>query len=154
MKSKQIVGCKIEEPVGLEVTNRDAVYGSDLIVDLIRAVGIDYVVLNPGSTFRGLHDSIVNYAGNFQPRLILTPHEESSVAIAHGYAKATGQPLVVALHDLVGLMHGSMAIYNAWADRVPVILLGGTGPVDASLRRPGNDWVHTALISGTQFVIT
>jgi thiamine pyrophosphate-dependent acetolactate synthase large subunit-like protein len=149
IKSKQIVGCKIEEPVGLDVTRGNPVYGSDLIVDLIRAVGIEYVVMNPGSTFRGLHDSIVNYTGNLKPRLILTTHEESAVAIAHGYAKATGEPLVVALHDLVGLMHASMAIYNAWADRVPVILLGGTGPVDASLRRPGNDWVHTALISGT-----
>ncbi len=149
MKSKQIVGCKFEEPAGLSVIGGNAVYGSESIVDLIRALGIEYVVMNPGSTFRGLHDSIVNYAGNLRPRLILTPHEESSVAIAHGYAKATGQPLVVALHDLVGLMHASMAIYNAWADRVPVILLGGTGPVDASMRRPGNDWVHTALISGT-----
>lgn len=120
-------------------------YGSDLIVDLLRTFGIDYVAANPGATFRGLHESLVNYAGDERPHLVEVCHEEIGVAMAHGYAKATGRPMAVALHNVVGLTHASMAILNAWCDRVPVLLLGGTGPMDATRRRPWIDWVHTAL---------
>jgi acetolactate synthase-1/2/3 large subunit len=120
-------------------------YGSDLIVDLLQAFGIEYVAANPGATFRGLHESLVNYAGDVRPHLVEVCHEEIGVAMAHGYAKASGRPMAVALHNVVGLVHASMAIFNAWCDRVPVLLLGGTGPMDATRRRPWIDWVHTAL---------
>ena len=123
-------------------------YGSDLIVDLIKAMEIEYVAFNPGSTFRGLHDSIVNYGGNKSPEVITCCHEEISVAIAHGYAKASGRPMVAIVHDVVGLQHATMAIYNAWCDRVPVLVLGGCAPMDSVKRRPWIDWVHTALVQG------
>jgi acetolactate synthase-1/2/3 large subunit len=123
-------------------------YGSDLVVDLLKALGIEYAAFNPGASFRGLHDSLVNYGGDQQPRTVLCTHEEISVALAHGYAKATGRPMVAALHDVVGLQHACMAIFNAWCDRVPVLLLGGTGPMDSSRRRPWIEWIHTALVQG------
>ncbi|HEV7663087.1 MAG TPA: thiamine pyrophosphate-binding protein [Chloroflexota bacterium] len=123
-------------------------YGSDLVVDLLQALGIEYAAFNPGASFRGLHDSLINYGGDLQPRTILCTHEEISVALAHGYAKATGRPMVAALHDVVGLQHACMAIFNAWCDRVPVLLLGGTGPMDSTRRRPWIEWIHTALVQG------
>jgi len=122
-------------------------YGSDLIVDLLRLYDIPYVALNPGSSFRGLHDSLVNYGDN-QPPLIECTHEEIAVGIAHGYAKATGRPMAAILHDVVGLLHGAMAIYYAYLDRVPVLILGATGPMDVARRRPHIDWIHTALVQG------
>ena len=123
-------------------------YGSDLIVDLLAQLGVEYAAFNPGASFRGLHDSLVNYAGDVSPRTVLCCHEEISVALAHGYAKATGRPMVAALHDVVGLQHACMAIFNAWCDRVPVLLLGGTGPMDSTRRRPWIEWIHTALVQG------
>ena len=123
-------------------------YGSDLIVDLLKVFGIEYVALNPGATFRGIHDSIVNYGGNHEPELIECCHEEISVALAHGYAKAAGRPMAAIAHNIVGLQHASMAIFNAWCDRVPVLVLGGTGPMDITKRRPWIDWIHTALVQG------
>jgi len=123
-------------------------YGSDLIVDLLRALGIEYAALNPGATFRGLHDSLINYGGNRQPELIQCSHEEIAVAIAHGYAKAAGRPMAAIVHDIVGLQHASMAIFNAWCDRVPLLVLGGTGPMAVEQRRPWIDWIHTALVQG------
>src|SRR5262249_4148516 len=125
-------------------------YGSDLVVDLLRAVGIDYVALNPGATYRGLHDSLVNYGGNRAPELILTTSEEIAVALAHGYAKARRVPMAAIVHDIVGLQHASMAIFNAFCDRTPVVVLGATGPMDTARRRPWIDWIHTALVQGTQ----
>lgn len=125
-------------------------FGSDLIVDLMRACGIEYAAINPGATFRGIHDSIVNYGGNRAPELILCNHEEIAVAIAHGYAKAKQKPMAAIVHNIVGLQHASMAIFNAWTDREPVIIMGGTGPVDSSRRRPWIDWVHTANVQGNQ----
>ena len=122
----------------------DTVWGSDAIADMLRAMDIPYVLLNPGASFRGLHDSLVNHLGNEQPQMVVVLHEEHAVAIAHGYAKVTGKPLIAILHSNVGLMHGSMAIFDAWVDRVPVIVLGATGPVDAAKRRPWIDWIHTA----------
>ena len=120
------------------------VFGSDAIAAQLRALDLAFVCINPGASFRGLHDSIVNFLGNTDPRIVLCLHEEHAVAIAHGYAKVTGRPIGVILHSNVGLMHASMAIFNAWCDRVPVILLGATGPVDAAKRRPWIDWIHTS----------
>src|SRR5262249_12057070 len=112
------------------------------------ALDIPYIALNPGASYRGLHDSLVNYLGNSQPQMLLCLHEESAVAIAHGYAKVTGRAMAAAVHSNVGLFHATMAIFNAWCDRVPVIVLGATGPVDAVKRRPWIDWIHTARDQG------
>ena len=120
-------------------------YGSDVIVDLLQGFGIEYAALNPGATYRGLHDSIVNYGGN-KPEIITCTHEEIAVAIAHGYAKVTGKPMAAIVHDVVGLLHAAMAIYYAHIDRVPVLVLGATGPLDRSKRRPYIDWIHSALV--------
>ena len=128
-------------------------WGSDAIADLLRALDIPYIALTPGASFRGLHDSLVNHLGNTRPEMLLCLHEEHAVALAHGYARVTGRPLAVALHANVGLMHGTMAIFNAWCDRIPILLLGGVGPIDAVKRRPWVDWIHTmrdlgALVRG------
>src|SRR6201991_4937222 len=131
----------VEQPVG--VVPGAAAYGSDLVVDLLRALGTRYVPPNPGSSCRGLHDSLVNRGGNTDPQLLLCLHEEIAVSLAHGYAKGSGQVGVAAVHDLVGLMHASMAVYDAFCDRVPLLVLGGSGPVDPALRRP-IDWAHSA----------
>jgi len=125
-------------------------YGSDLVVDLLKAFDIEYVAFNPGATFRGIQDSIVNYGGNVKPKVIFCLHEEIAVALAHGYAKAKGKPMATILHNIVGLQHASMAIYNAWCDRVPILVLGGTGPMDTTRRLPRLDWIHTALVQGNQ----
>ena len=119
-------------------------WGSDHIADVMRALGIEYLALTPGASYRGLHDSLVNHLGDTQPGMLLALHEESAVAIAHGYAKITGRPLGVLLHSNVGLMHASMAIFNAWCERVPMLLYGGNGPMDANVRRPFVDWQHTS----------
>ncbi len=119
-------------------------WGSDYIADVMRALGIEYIALTPGASYRGLHDSLVNHLGNAKPGMLLALHEESAVAIAHGYAKITGKPLGVLLHSNVGLMHASMAIFNAWCERVPMLLYGGNGPMDANARRPFVDWQHTS----------
>ncbi len=119
-------------------------WGSDVIAELLRALEIPYIALTPGASFRGLHDSLVNHLGNTRPELLLCVHEESAVALAHGYARVTGRPLAVALHANVGLMHATMAIFNAWCDRIPILLLGGVGPIDAVKRRPWVDWIHTS----------
>jgi acetolactate synthase-1/2/3 large subunit len=116
--------------------------GSDFMVDIIKSLGVPYGCGNPGSSFRGLQESIINYGRNEQPEFLTCLHEESSVAMAHGYAKIEGQPLIVLAHGTVGLQHASMAIYNAWCDRVPVyIILGNT--LDAVMRYPGVEWVHS-----------
>ncbi len=122
-------------------------FGSDLVVDLLEAYGIRYASLNPGSSFRGLHDSLVNHPGE-PPRIVLCPHEKVAVGVAHGYAKATGRPMAVILHDLVGLLHGAMGIYYAYIDRVPILVLGGAGPMDLTRRRPNIDWIHSANVQG------
>src|SRR6478672_2563570 len=123
-------------------------FGSDVIADTLRALDIPYIALNPGASYRGLHDSLVNHLGNVQPQMLLCLHEESAVAIAHGYAKVTGRPMAAAVHSNVGLMHATMAMFNAWCDRMPVLVLGATGPVDAPKRRPWIDWIHTARDQG------
>jgi thiamine pyrophosphate-dependent acetolactate synthase large subunit-like protein len=119
-------------------------YGSDVVADLLRALDVPYLAINPGASFRGLHDSVVNRLGNSEPKLVLTLHEAQAVAMAHGYAKVTGKPMGVVLHANVGLMNAVMAIYDAWVDRVPMLILGATGAVDAARRRPWIEWIHTS----------
>ena len=120
---------------------------SDVIVDLVKQYGFPFITLNPGASFRGLHDSLVNYGDN-DPPMMLCQHEEIAVQIAHGYAKATGKPAAVILHNLVGLLHATMAIYYAYMDRCPIFIMGATGPMDEGKRRPHIDWTHTALVQG------
>lgn len=122
-------------------------WGSDVMADAMLALGLPYVSLNPGSSFRGLHDSLVNHAGNAM-EMICCPHEKIAVGVAHGYAKATGTPMGVVLHNVVGLLHGAMGVYYARLDRVPVMLLGGSGPADHGRRRPNIDWIHSANVQG------
>jgi thiamine pyrophosphate-dependent acetolactate synthase large subunit-like protein len=126
----------------------DVAWGSDVAAQMLRRIGIPYVSLNPGASYRGLHDSIVNHLGNERPGILLCLHEDHSVAIAHGYAKPTGEPMACVLHSNVGLLHGMMSLFNAWCDRVPMIVLGATGPVDAEKRRPWIDWIHTSRDQG------
>jgi thiamine pyrophosphate-dependent acetolactate synthase large subunit-like protein len=116
--------------------------GSDFMVDVLKTLDLEFITTNPGSSFRSLHESIVNYGGNRKPELLTCTHEEIAVAIAHGYGKAAGKPMAAVLHGTVGLMHGSMALYNAWVDRVPIITLAGNG-LDADKRRPGTEWNHS-----------
>jgi acetolactate synthase-1/2/3 large subunit len=122
-------------------------WASDVIVDLLHHYDLPYAALNPGASYRGLHDSIVNYGGN-RPVMMLCQHEETAVQIAHGYAKASGRPMVAILHNLVGLLHSNMAIYYAYIDRVPIFIIGATGPMDETKRRPRIDWIHTAQGQG------
>ena len=135
---------RAEDPEGVARGDIAMEWGSDALAELLRRLGLPYIALVPGSSYRGLHDSLVNYNGNRDPQLLVCLHEEHAVAIAHGYAKVTGQPLAVAIHSNVGLMHASMAIYNAYCDRVPMLIVGATGPVDAARRRPWIDWIHTS----------
>ena len=130
---------KEKKPLGERTIPRP---GSDFMVDVIKTLNLDYVASNPGSSFRSLHESTVNYGGNKKPEFITCMHEESSVALAHGYAKAAGKPMAVYAHGTVGLQHASMAIYNAWCDRVPIVMFAGNG-IDANKRRPGTEWSHS-----------
>jgi thiamine pyrophosphate-dependent acetolactate synthase large subunit-like protein len=123
-------------------------WGSDVAAQMLRRFGIRYISLNPGASYRGLHDSLVNHLGNEMPTILLCVHEDHAVGIAHGYAKATGEPMACALHSNVGLMHGMMSLYNAWCDRVPMFVVGATGPLDSAKRRPWVDWVHTSSDQG------
>ena len=123
-------------------------WGSDAVALMLRELKLPYVALNPGASYRGLHDSLVNLLGNTEPQMLLCLHEEHAVAMAHGYAKVAGHPMGAIVHSNVGLMHATMAIFNAWCDRVPIVVLGATGPVDAAKRRPWIDWIHTAQDQG------
>ncbi|WP_116995505.1 thiamine pyrophosphate-binding protein [Desertimonas flava] len=116
--------------------------GSDLAAAALARLGCRYLAINPGASLRGLHDTLVNPIGP-APEMILTLHEEVAVDIAHGFAKASGEPMAVALHDTVGLLHASMALFNAWVDRTPLVGLVGTGPLDSAQRRAWIDWIHT-----------
>jgi thiamine pyrophosphate-dependent acetolactate synthase large subunit-like protein len=128
--------------------NPQAGWGSDAIAQLISKLDLKYVSLVPGASFRGLHDSLVNYLGNTNPQMVICLHEEHAVAIAQGYAKVTDEPMGVCLHTNVGLMHATMAIFNAWCDRRPVVMFGANGPVDAAERRPWIEWIHSAQDQG------
>jgi acetolactate synthase-1/2/3 large subunit len=132
---------------------RKPLYGSDVIVDLLTELEIEYVSANIGSSFRGFWDSLVNYQTEDNEKknvkCISVCHEEIAVALAHGFAKASLKPMVALVHDVVGLQHASMAIYNAWCDGVPILVLGAEGPMDWTKRRPWIDWIHTANIPNT-----
>ena len=138
---------EFDDPAGYSATEIDEYFvknpGSDFMVDVIRSLDFDYITTNPGSSFRGFHESIVNYGGNKKPELITCPHEEQAVAMAHGYAKVAGKPLAMLAHGTVGFQHAAMAVYNAWCDRVPIVLLGGNH-YDATERRGGVEWAHSA----------
>ncbi len=121
---------------------------SDLVIYLLNELGVEYAPLNPGATIRGLHESVVNYGNNTNPELITCCHEELAVAMAEGFYLATGRPQVTLAHNIVGLQHASKAIYEAFLNNIPMIILGGTGPLDASHRRPWIDWIHTAQVQG------
>lgn len=123
-------------------------WGSDAIAEVLRRCEVPYIAVVPGSSYRGLQDSLVNYLGNTKPQMLVCLHEEHAVAIAHGYAKITGRAMAAGIHSNVGLMHASMAIFNAYCDRAPVLILGATGPVDANRRRPWIDWIHTSRDQG------
>ena len=116
---------------------------SDFMVDVIKSLKIEYIYSNPASSFRGLHESLINYGKNTMPEFLTVTHEEASVAMCHGHFKATGKPQMALMHGTVGLQHAAMAVYNAWADRVPLIMIGGND-LDASKRPPGVPTVHSA----------
>lgn len=137
---------KFDRPVN--VGNPKMGWGSDVAAEMLRRMGIKYLSMNPGASYRGFHDSIVNYLGNDDPQMILCLHEDHAVHIAQGYAKATDEPMGCILHSNVGLMHGMMGIFNAWCNRVPMVIMGATGPVDTMKRRPWIDWIHTAKDQG------
>jgi acetolactate synthase I/II/III large subunit len=137
---------EVEKP--LASPEQKALWGSDAIAAMLRALDVPYLALNPGASFRGLHDSLVNYLGNERPQMLLCVHEEVAVSIAHGYARAADRMMGAVVHSNVGLMHATMAVFNAWCDRVPLLLLGATGPWDAAKRRPWIDWIHTASDQG------
>jgi thiamine pyrophosphate-dependent acetolactate synthase large subunit-like protein len=122
-------------------------YGSDLIVDLLKNLNLDYIAFNPGVSFRGLHESLVNYGGNEKPEIICCLHENIAVSLAQGYAKVAMKPMAVAIHNLVGLLNGSQSIFIDFADQTPVLILGGGGPMAVEHRDP-EDWHHIALIQG------
>src|SRR5215469_9188887 len=126
---------KVDSPLGGRA-------GSDFMVDVIKSVGIEYIYANPASSFRGIHESLINYGKNTMPEFITCMHEESSIAMAHGFFKVSGKPQLVLCHGVVGLMHGTMSIYNAWVDRAPVIVMGGTD-LDAANRPPGVPTIHS-----------
>jgi len=141
LPSAKVTAAETQAPPALPRVGGAA--GSDFMVDVIKSLNVEYIFSNPASSFRGLHESLLNYGGNRQPEFITCMHEESSVAMAHGYFKVTGRPIVALVHGTVGLQHAAMAIYNAWCDRVPVIVMGGND-LDASKRPPGVPTIHTA----------
>ena len=139
--SAPIAPREADPPDSVEVLTTDRP-GGDFMVDVLKTLDFEYIASNPGSSFRGIHESIINYGGNTSPEFITCCHEESSVAMAHGYFKAEGKPMAVLCHGTVGLQHAAMAIYNAYCDRVPVYVIAGNS-LDATLRRPGVEWSHS-----------
>jgi len=118
--------------------------GGDFMIDVIKTLDIDYLAMNCASSFRGLHEAAINHGGNAKPEILTCPHEEIAVHMAQGYAKIEGKPMAMICHGVVGLQHASMAMYNAWCDRVPVIVMGGN-IIEAKKRGPGAEWVHSAI---------
>ena len=121
--------------------------GSDFMADVMRTVGLQYLAINPASGFRSLHESIINHLGNKNPEILTCMHEESAAGIAHGYAKAAGKPMGIMMHGTVGLQHATMGIYNAWCDRVPMMIFASNG-LQADKRRPGVEWIHSVQDCG------
>ena len=141
-KNRQTDKFQIDQPKDLGKPQMK--WGSDVVAEVTRRLDLKYIALVPGASYRGFHDSIVNYLGNRNPQMVICLHEEHAVSIADGYGKVTEEPMAVALHSNVGLMHATMPIFNAWCDRTPMIIFGATGPVDAHRRRPWIDWIHTS----------
>ena len=129
-------------------SNAQIGWASDAMAEMLRRLDLRYIALVPGASYRGLHDSLVNYLGNRDPQMMVCLHEEHAVGIAQGFAKVTERPMAVALHSNVGLMHATMSIFNAWCSRDPIVILGATGPGDAEERRPWIDWIHTSKDQG------
>ena len=121
--------------------------GGDFMVDVFKTLDIDYLGMNCASSFRGLHEAVINHGGNVKPEILTCPHEEIAVAMGHGYAKIEGKPLAMICHGVVGLQHATMAMYNAWCDRVPVYVIGGT-LIEADKRGTTPEWVHSAIDIG------
>jgi acetolactate synthase-1/2/3 large subunit len=121
--------------------------GSDFMVDVVKTLGFEYVITNPASSCRGIHESFVTYGGNRMPELLTATHEEAATAMGHGYFKVSGKPLISLAHGTVGLQHAAMALYNAWCDRVPVFMMVGNN-TDANTRVPGTPTLHTMLDPG------
>jgi acetolactate synthase-1/2/3 large subunit len=118
--------------------------GGDFMVDVFKTLDIDYLAMNCASSFRGLHEAVINHGGNTKPEILTCPHEEIAVHMGQGYAKMAGKPLAMICHGVVGLQHATMAMYNAWCDRVPVIVMGGN-IIEANKRGPGAEWPHSAI---------
>ena len=140
------VQAALRESAPVDVGGGSAAAGratSDYMVDVLRSLKIDYATSNPASSLRGLHESVINYGGNRTPQLLTVTHEEIGVAMAHGYFKACGKPMATLVHGAVGVQHAAMAVYNAWCDHVPVIILAGND-TDAAHRGPGVPTVHAA----------
>src|SRR5213076_300972 len=127
-------------PPEVEILTTDRT-GSDFMVDVLKSIGLDYICANPGSSFRGIHESVINYGKNERPELLTCCHEESSVAMGHGYAKIEGKPMMAMVHGTIGTQHAAMAIYNAYCDRVPAIVILGN-EMDAVARRSFVEWTH------------
>src|SRR5579883_1110689 len=142
--SAMVAAAEVGTPRALPAGAKDGAAGSDFMVDVIKSLDIKYLPCNPASSFRALHESLINYGGNKQPEFLTCTHEEAAVAMCHGYFKIAGKPLMTVVHGTVGLQHATMAIYNAWCDRVPVIVLGGTD-LDAAHRPPGVPTIHSAV---------
>src|SRR5262245_11002752 len=121
-----------------------ATSSADFMVDVFKTLDIDYLSMNCASSFRGLHEAVINHANNSKPEIINCPHEDIAVHMAQGYAKIAGKPMAMICHGVVGIQHATMAMYNAWCDRVPVIVMGGN-IVEANKRAPGAEWVHSAV---------
>jgi len=148
MNAKNPAANSIVHDTPVAVPKQAEAWGSDAIAAMLRALDIPYLALNPGASYRGLHDSIVNYLGNAAPQMLLCLHEESAVSIAQGYTKASDRMMGAVVHSNVGLMHATMSIFNVWCDRMPMLILGATGPWDAARRMPWIDWLHTVSDQG------
>jgi acetolactate synthase-1/2/3 large subunit len=118
--------------------------GGDFMVDVMKTLDIEYLAMNCASSFRGLHEAVLNHGNNKMPEIITCPHEEIAVHMGQGYAKMEGKPLAMICHGVVGLQHATMAMYNAWCDRVPVVCMGGN-IMEANKRAPGVEWMHSGV---------
>jgi len=131
----------VKDPVSQQTS------GGDFMVDVMKSLDIEYLSMNCASSFRGLHEAVLNHGGNKKPEILTCPHEEIAVHMAQGYAKIENKPMAMICHGVVGLQHATMAMYNAWCDRVPVIVMGGN-IIEANKRGPGAEWVHAAIDPG------